>query len=144
MKKQRQKVRVGDVFEIPLSSGTYAYGRVYRDASVGIYSRTSSHPSEPPIGSKDFMFHVGMYQDILRDGELKIVGHDPFDFEESDWPPPYCVEDPITSKWSIYHRGEFRPAAKSDCAGLEPAAAWDLHHILERIEREVERRAKIN
>lgn len=143
MTKRKKNFKIGDVFQIALPSGRFAYGRVYRDASVGIYSRTSTRAGEAPVGSRDFMFHVGMYQDILRSGECPIVAHDAFKEDESDWPPPYCVEDPISQTWSIYHQGEFRPASREACQRLERAAAWDLHHIIERLEKEIEDRSAV-
>jgi len=33
--------RVGDIFQIPLPDGRFAYGKVFRDASVGIYETFS-------------------------------------------------------------------------------------------------------
>lgn len=134
MKKAKKiKFKLGDVFEIPLPNGKFAYGRVYDDAGVGIYKRISKTLSNPPIGSREFMFNVGMYEDILTSGEWKIVGNDPFSEGESEFPPPGYVKDIINGEYSIYHKGEFKRATKEECIGLEETAVWDSHHIVERI-----------
>ena len=124
---------MGDVFEIPLPNGKFAYGRVYDDAGVGIYSQVSEKPDNPPIGSREFMFNVGMYEDILKTGEWKIVGSDPFLDGESEFPPPSYIKDVISGEFSIYHRGEITDSSEEECRGLEETAVWDSHHIIERI-----------
>lgn len=134
-KKQRKKIKPtpGDVFQISLPDGRYAYGRVYRDASVGVYRTVSDEPLLPPIGSRDFLFHVGMYEDVLTRGMCPIVGHDQFGDGEDAWPPPYCIIDVITGEHSLYHKGEIKPASKAECDGLEKAAVWELSEIISRI-----------
>src|SRR5262245_60254316 len=106
MNKTRKKIKfkVGDVFQITLPDGQYAYGRVYRDASVGIYNHISGRPHEPPIGSRDFMFFVGMYEDILSSGQCPIIGYDGFETKDSEWPPRYFIKDQITGRYSVYHK----------------------------------------
>ena len=131
--KKRIRRKVGDVFQISLPNGRYAYGRIYRDASVGIYRKITDEPRNPPIGSRDFMFHVGMYDDIIKSGEFPIVGRDPFENSESEWPPPNFIKDQISGEYSVYHKGEIRKASESECKGLEEAAVWDSHHIVDRI-----------
>ena len=43
--------------------GTYANGRVLRDASVAFYKGRSDDPARPPIGDREFEFVVGAYDD---------------------------------------------------------------------------------
>jgi hypothetical protein len=69
VRRRRLRFKPGDVFQISLPDGRYAYGRVYRDASVGIYRQITDEPDSPPVGSRDFMFNVGMYKDVLITGE---------------------------------------------------------------------------
>jgi len=140
MKKRKIKVKVGDVFQIPLPDGRFAYGRVYRDAAIGIYHEVSTAPNTPPIGSRNFIFNVGIYEDVLTSGQWPIVGHDKFDEGESEWPPPNCIKDPLSGKYRIYFKGEMRPATEEECKKLEEAAVWDAHHITARILREMEKK----
>ncbi|HEV8427555.1 MAG TPA: immunity 26/phosphotriesterase HocA family protein [Pyrinomonadaceae bacterium] len=133
----RIKVKIGDVFQIPLPDGGFAYGRVYDDASVGIYSRVSDQPLQPPIGSRSFLFIVGLYSDILENGQWRIIGHDAFGADESTWPPPYFVRDVISGEYQIYHKGLLTPAESHEVVGLEEAAVYDANHIIDRILKEI-------
>ena len=95
------KPRVGDIFEVPLPNGRFAYGKVFRDASVGIYETVFDAPERPPIKSA-FSFVVGLYEYILADGVWPIVGHEPFDSTDAEWPPPYFINDAISGDYSRY------------------------------------------
>lgn len=130
MKKKR--TQVGDVVQVALPDGRFAYGRVLLDAGVAFYRHMSRAPGEPPIGSRDYLFVVGVYDD-LPGRAFPIVGHDPAQGPDDDWPPPNCVRDPITGATSIYHKGEMYPAPEEDCEGLEPAEIWDADDIIERL-----------
>lgn len=129
---RRVRPRVGDVVQIALPDGAFAYGRVLRDAAIAVYRELSTAGAEPPVGSRDYQFVVGIYDDALA--SLPVVGQDPSTNAEEDWPPPFCVTDKISGRKSIYHHGEMRPAAEGDCDELEPAAVWELAHIVDRIE----------
>lgn len=122
------KPRVGDVVEIRLTTGRSAYARVLRDAAIAVYKE----PGPPPIGSRDYQLVVGIYDDALR--KLPVVGHDPSLSDHDDWPPPQRVTDKITGRSRLYVRGEIVDAEEAECRDLEPAAVWDLHHIVERLE----------
>lgn len=111
----------------------FAYGRLYKDASIAIYRTTSTAPGRPPIGERDFQFVVGIYDDIPGSASCPVVGVDPFGDDEDPWPPPCRVVDPIAGTTRIYHRGEIRPVAAGDEPDrLEKAAVWDLPHIVSR------------
>ena len=131
-KLKRIRPKLGDIFMIPLPNGRYAYGKVLRDASVGIYEPILDHPSDTPINSS-FAFVVGLYSDILKSGIWPIVGHESFGSEEQEWPPPYYIKDTISGKFSIYNKGKIREATEEECEGLEKAAVWEAHHIIDRI-----------
>ena len=137
-------MKVGDVFQIPLPDGRFAYGRIYRDASVGIYRKVSEKPNNPPLGSRDFLFIVGMYRDVPYSNNWPNVGKDPFPTIESEWPPPMFVKDVISGSYQIYHRGTFRDADRSEVSDLEEAAVWDSDHIIDRIVRELEKEELLN
>ncbi len=121
------------MIQIELPTGRYAYGRVLRDASVAVYETTADDPARPPIGSRAYTFVVGVYEDVLKSPSCPVVGHDPSRDPDDDWPPPFCVRDPLTGARQVYHRGAMREGAIDECEGLEPAAVWDLHHLVDRI-----------
>lgn len=118
--------------EIALPSGRYAYGRVLKDAAIAVYDAVSPIPGQPPVGSRDYQFVVGIYEDALK--RLPVVAHDASTNPADEWPPPSSVTDVVTGEKSVYHHGEMRPAAPSEADGLEPAAVWEVDHIVDRIE----------
>ena len=124
---------VGAVVEVPLPRGRYAYGRVYRDASVGFYQHRTTVPDAPPIGSRDFAFFVGVEDGAFK--QMRLVGEDPFQPGEDDWPPPCFIRDAITGRYSIYHRGAITPSTVDEAAHLERAAVWGFSHLVERLDR---------
>lgn len=126
-----RRPRPGDVVQVTLPTERYAYGRVLRDASVAFYRETTDEPGNPPIGSRDFQFTVGVYDEVLKSSQ--VVGHDPSRDPEEDWPPPYCVRDAISGDVKLYQKGVMRPATAEEFEGLEPAAVWDLHHLVDRL-----------
>jgi immunity protein 26 of polymorphic toxin system len=131
----RHRPAAGDVIQVTLQTGRYAYGRVLQDASVAFYRTTTAEPGLPPIGSRDYQFIVGVYDDVAGSDGAPVVGHDPSQEPEDDWPPPHSVRDPISGTMSIYHHGHIRPATQEEAEELEPAAVWDLHHLIDRLNR---------
>jgi hypothetical protein len=128
----------GDVCAFELGDGRFAFGRVLRDACIAIYRSTSTAQTLPPIGGRDFVFTIGIYDDVPASDACPVVGNDPFASDDEAWPPPSKVVDPITGKIRIYHRGEIVAADDpTEADGLEKAAVWDLHHIVERIRQEL-------
>ena len=128
-----RRPEIGDVIQLTLPNGRQAYGRILRDASVAFYRKTTTHPSLRPTGSRDYQFVVGVYADVLNSDDVSIVAHDPSHAPEDDWPPPYCVRDPISGAMRIYHHGHMRAATPEECKGLEPAAVWDFPHLIDRL-----------
>lgn len=125
--------KVGAIIEMTLPDGRFAYGRVLRDGAVGFYRGIGSESQPPPIGSRDYQFVVGVYDDVLRSDKCLVIGEDPSSNEEEDWPPPQRIQDPISKRFSIYHKGAIRDATEAEASHLEPAAAWDYHHLVDRL-----------
>jgi hypothetical protein len=134
----KRKAVPGDVCAFDLGDGRFAFGRLLRDASIAVYRGTSLARDSPPIGQRDFLFTVGIYDDVPATAASPVVGHDPFQDADEEWPPPRKVVDPITGTIRIYQRGEIMPAPDPvEADKLEKAAVWDLHHLLDRIRAEL-------
>jgi hypothetical protein len=124
---------VGSVVLLTLSSGRYAFGRVLRDGSIGIYRATADDPKDVPTADSPYRFVVGIYDPDL--GTLPVVAYVPFATERDSWPPPSVIRDAISGQSELYEFGMIRPLpAGMDPADHEPAAAWSLEDILKRIE----------
>lgn len=133
MGKKRIKVKIGDVFQISLPNGKYAYGRTFRDAGAGFYKEITDEPGKPPIGSRNYMFIIAFQDDVVEKGECPIVGYDPFENEEEAWAPPTYVYDGLFKVYRIYHKGEMRNAKKEECEGLETTIIWRIDNVIDRI-----------
>ena len=123
--------KVGNVVEVALPDGTFAYGRLLKDAAIAFYRERSEAPASPPLGSRDCEFIIGVEYAALR--EWPVVGYDPAGHGEEDWPPPSFIRDSISGEYSIYERGEISPSRKDACRGLEAAAVWGANHVVDRL-----------
>jgi hypothetical protein len=131
--KRKSRPRPGTVVQISLPDGRYAYGRVYGDAGLAVYVQLTTSPGNPPLGSREFLFNVGVYDSVLTSGYCPIVGEDPFLNGESPWPPPKCIMDVLSGASRIYHEGKIRSASPNGIMNLEVSAVWSLEQIVERI-----------
>lgn len=68
-----------------------------------------------------------------KKGIWKIVDNRPFSTDEDAWPPPQSIKDCISGEYSLYIKGEIIPSTEEVCKDLERAAAWDRHHVVDRI-----------
>lgn len=127
-----KRVKLGDIYAIPLPNGEFAFGRVFNDACIAIYKNTSTSIKDIPQ-TEDYQFIVGVYKDVLTSGKWEKVANRPFDNSDESWPSPMFVLDRISGEYSIYHKGEMKKSTKEECADLEEAAVWDAHHIVDRI-----------
>jgi hypothetical protein len=127
----RRRPKTGDVIQVSLPDGTYAYGRVMR-GGVGFYRLRTDEPSRPPIGSRDYEFVVGVYDDALR--QWPVVGHDPPRDGEDVWAPPSYIENiRALGTFQIYHKGVLRPASKDEVRGLDAQGVYDHNHVIDRL-----------
>jgi hypothetical protein len=128
----RRRRRVGDVVQIHLPNGRYAYARVLRDASIAVYATTTEEPEQPPLGDRDFAVTVGIYDALLR--KWPTVGHDAPKSPDEEWPPPSRVVDPISGETSVYERGEVRaPLPCEPVDFYERAAVYDWDALIQRL-----------
>lgn len=132
MSTKRRRIKLGDVYAIPLPDGRFAYGRRFKDASIAIYRYIADSIEDIPK-DEDYQFIVGVYDDVLKSGSWPVVENRPFKNEEDAWPPPSCVIDKLSGGYSIYYKGEMNRASKQECDGLEIAAVWEAEHIIDRI-----------
>jgi hypothetical protein len=130
-KKQRRK-KLGDVYAIPLPNSKFAFGRIFKDAGIGIYKHIGESIVDIPM-DENYQFIVGVYDYVLKSGNWSFVENRPFNNVEEAYPPPTCIIDSISGKYSIYHKGEIRASNKSECEGLEITAVWADNHIIDRI-----------
>ncbi|QVK19508.1 hypothetical protein KHQ81_00160 [Mycoplasmatota bacterium] len=128
---RKKKINLGDIFSIPLPNGKFAFARLFKENVIAVYKKTYTDIIKLPL-SEDYQFIVGVYQDLLQDGIWKVVDNRPFESEEDAWVRGF-IKDPINGKYSMYYKGKIIPSTEEECKGLEQVAAWDRHHVVDRI-----------
>lgn len=129
---RKRRLKLGDIYEIPLPNGKNAYGRLYKEYTLAIYNGRYLNVDELPE-IEDYQFFVGVYKDLLQDGVWRIVSNRKFDSSDDAWAPPQCVIDSITGKGALYYKGEIKPCSYEECKELEIVAAWDRNHLIDRL-----------
>lgn len=129
---KRKRIKIGNVYAIPLPNGKYAFGRKLRDGGIAIYKYVADDTSDLPK-EEQYQLVVGVYDYVLKSGEWEVVDFRPFENDDEAWPPMECIIDSITGEYSIYYKGEIRKATKEECEGLEEASVWGAEHIIDRI-----------
>lgn len=126
-----KRIKVGNLYGIPLPNGKFAFGRLLRDAGIAIYKHIGNDIRNLPI-KEDYKFIVGIYRsDINKD--LIYIDNIPFESEELEWSPPSYIYDTIGNRYQIYHKGQITQSSKEKCLGLEQCAVWHTNHIIDRI-----------
>ena len=120
------------MYEIPLPNGLNAYGRLYKECTLGIYRNFYTTVDELPE-DEDYAFFVTVYKDLLQDGEWKVVSERKFKNDDDAWAPKRCTIDALSRVGSIYYKGEIIPCTYEECKDLEVAAVWDRNHVIDRL-----------
>jgi|BioPla2DNA2_1021312.scaffolds.fasta_scaffold48827_3 hypothetical protein len=131
-KSRKRRLRLGDIYEIQLPNGMNAYGRLFKECTLGIYAIRCKSINELPE-NEIYECYVAVYKDLLQNGEWKIVGNRKFESEDDAWPPPKCIIDSITKVGSLYYKGVVTPCSYEECKDLEVASVWDKHHLVDRL-----------
>ena len=130
--KKRKRIRVGNVYAIPLPDGSYGFARMHLDSTLGFYKQRKDK-IEDFDENDEYEFFVGVYYDLLTDGLWPFLKNVPFQSIEDSYPPDMCVVDALTGELSLYRMGEIMEAPYEVCKDLEVVAAWDRNHIEDRL-----------
>ena len=124
----------GLVFEISLGENKFCYGQVLTKAADCIIF---DYLSDGHV--KDFsllthapeLFQVGLYKDIIPSGCWPVIGRAEVLHDVSKT----YVYDRFNHAFFMYNHttGNMDKVTKSDCMGGVRAAAWDKHHVEDRI-----------
>ena len=128
----KKRLKIGNVYAIPLPNKKYAFGRYMNDGGFAIYK--GQYDKVEDFDKKAGYFRIiGVYRNLLTDGQWPFVCNLPFENDDESWPPPKITIDPLTGNVKIYERGAFRPVLDEEeyekCFDYEPLAAWDRQHV---------------
>lgn len=131
-KPRKRRIKLGDIYEIPLPDGKKAYGRLYKECTLAIYKGRYNDVSE--LSQKEeYESYIAVYKELLQDREWPIVANRNFASEEDAWPPPKVMVDAITKKGSLYYKGVISSCMYEECKDLEVVAVWDRQHVVDRL-----------
>lgn len=89
---KRIKYNLGSIVAIPLSNGQFAYAKVHKNETLGVYDIISSEVLQvDEVVRKGFVFHQPCTDSAIKNGDWPVVGVDPFLNEEAAWPPPLAT-----------------------------------------------------
>lgn len=134
MKKHR-RVK-GAILEILLKNGKYIYAQDL-DADVLFFDIFLDKPLEDlkELNKTKPLFFIGVYNDVITEGDWKKVGTIPIK-EEYKLVPMKFIQDALNpNKFELYNpnTGEIIQTTKEKIVGLERVAVWDKNHIEDRL-----------
>jgi len=124
----------GTFVRIPLSDGSFGYGRVLFDPYLAFYDHRTTEPSSDldEIAARPVLFtQVVRVRDADR---WPRIGHRDLDGEVAKPVVRFMQDLADFRKCVIFDSaGNERPATPEECVGLERAAVWDPHQIERRL-----------
>jgi hypothetical protein len=132
---------MGSIIQIPLGGDSASLGIILKEPVIGFYDKLSSKndaPSHDEIANLPLVFRLMVMNHAVTSGRWPILykGTVPKDLT---MPPPFCKQDLLTGKLSIYQEipelAPFyeRPATAEECEGLETASVWEPEHVEDRL-----------
>jgi hypothetical protein len=129
-----RRERPGTFLRIPLSDGSFGYGRVL-EHRVAFYDFRTTEPSSDldTIAAKPMLFALSVRRRPGRDKWVGI-GEKPLEGEVAK-PTVAFLQDVADFRNCVIFddRGTERKASPEECIGLERSAVWEPHHVEERL-----------
>jgi hypothetical protein len=130
----RKKFTPGAFIRIPLTDGSYAYGRLREFPFVTFYNFRTDEPVSDlnEIASKPILFTLAVHKSVLNSWE--IIGQKPLE-EHMNVPIKLFKQDiaDYTKCQILDTDGNKRPAEPEECIGLERDAVWEANHVEDRL-----------
>jgi hypothetical protein len=140
-KASRQKYTLGSIIAVPLPDGGFAYIKVFKDHTFGVYdivSKNLLHITD--VIRNNFSFYQSSTDVAIKSGEWPVIGAESFANEESAWCPPqatcYVRE---TNEWTmggiprVDERGQMRVATLDEVRGLDIMSVCHRPELLVKI-----------
>lgn len=130
-------LKTGDVVAIPTRDGRWAFGHVFRGATLGVFRCLSFKPlALELLAGQQMAFHVGFFCTPKQKSDFDWVylGKIPFTSDDEAWPPPRYIEDVASpGNFSLYDKGGIIPASKQQVQGLQKQVMSSPASIRKRI-----------
>lgn len=132
----KQKIKEGDIFQVPLKDGKVAYGKVLKNtwAFYDLCVDANEKVDLDLVNSSKVAFKIWVTEFALTKGLWTILGNRALTSEESE-NVYFYKQDRINNKvWKTLTGAEKEPITVEECLQLEVAAVWDPEHVVERLE----------
>jgi len=133
MKNKKQSRVRGDIVAVPLGDGRTAFALVLKSPLFAFFDLCETGvPSMQEIAAAPIAFKILVVEYAVAKGIWPVIGH--VEIENIDESPQFFKRDPITKLLFTTYTGEEEESATLDeCIGLECAAVWAPHHVVDRL-----------
>ena len=125
---------VGDVIEVPLPSGGFAYAKLLDAPLVAFYDCFSDFGLQlEEVVQAPTAFKIWVMQDVVRARKWKKIGTTDLTLEDLR-ELKFFSRDAVSKQLIIHAGHNIQPGTMENCTGLEVAAVWTKPAIEERLE----------
>ncbi len=124
----------GTFLRIPLSDGSFGYGRVLETPYDAFYNYRTTDPDVnlDRIASKPVVFRIAVHHSALH--RWQPIGWKEIEAHLTQPIIQFTQDIGNFRRCTIFDTaGNERVAEPHECVGLEPAAVWEQHHVEERM-----------
>lgn len=133
---KRQQMTSGAILEIPINNEYYTYAQILYKSQCAFFDFKSLSPIKDItiLANLPVLFITNIYKEVVTKGVWQKIGKLPIRDEFKNPPMQYIYHD-YSGKFECYNpmTGKIFPIEKEQAVGLERAAVWDAHHIVDRI-----------
>lgn len=133
----KQRITKGSIIEVAVN-GRYYYAQILHCKNYVFFDYVSNEHlvNLEVLLDKLPLFFIGVYDDIITNGDWLIVGRLPIRKEFEIVPNQYIQHIGEKIEFEIYNpnTGKIVAATREQCLGLECCAVWDKEHVEERLE----------
>ena len=134
---KRQRITVGSILEINVHDLYYCYAQILEHGVYAFFDYRTETPLRDfsvLLGCK-ILFCLGVYNDVITRGHWLKVGKLPIRDDLTPLPMEFIYHEFDKLQWHLYNpnTGEMTSSTKEECRGLERCAAWDAHHVEDRL-----------
>jgi hypothetical protein len=130
----RQLHKPGTFLRIPLSDGSFGYGRVLELPFDAFYKYRTAEPDSDldRIASKPILFRIAVR--LPHPKLWEVIGWREIEERLTEPVVQFRMEvGPLGRCWIFDSLGNSREAPRKECIGLEPAVVWEPHGAEERL-----------
>ncbi len=129
----RRKQKEGDVFQVELGDGRYAFGIVAAGDEHAFFDFCAlTIPRVDEVVATKVAFRIWGPADAISSGRWKVLGNIPLSGSLAE-PGSYRNQPVGSNQLYLYRGGSRTPATVEDVKDLEATAWWNAEHVEQRL-----------